>query len=208
MKNIFFVGIIFLMIVSCSDNLAVFPDYSPGWQSPLVKGMELMDENAISIGVWGSPDFPEGSKKTNSPGLEPETFLRMDTPYPNPSYGNFWIRYEIRRPSKVKVWITPARWISEPKNSYVNGMGGTFIDINGSRAVEILADGSQEYPPGMYLVMFINGSESNERKVLQGFFRVYVQTDGETLWRDIYIGYPCQKAPPGLNKYLNYCPDR
>ena len=209
MKKLLILTVVGLGISFCSNDPALSPEYSSGWQPPVVKGMEITNEQGLVIDVWGNPDFPKNVKDPADFPKDvtgPETLLFMYSPYPNPAEIDFTIGFEISRPANVKAWVSPARWANEPAAGYPAVLGGTVIDAGGTRAVEVLLDGSNELLPGVYQTVFENRSEDGERQVPQGFYRVYIQANGVTLWRDIYVRYNCEESPAGLprNSYSCY----
>ena len=188
MKSILFVCTIFVLF-SCSNEPAVSPDYNPGWQPPVVTGMELTDETSFSFGTFGNPDFPEDVIDDNPesvPGRPaPETLLGMGEVYPNPADGAQTIRFSLSRTSKVKVWVTPAQWMNESDSFNRFASGSNLVNVSNGKAIEVLLDGTEEFSPGIYTVLW-DSDDDIPMVVPEGFYRVYVQANGATLWRDIY----------------------
>lgn len=181
-----------LIFASCSNEPAVSPNYIAGWQPPVVTGMELTDETDVNRGNFGNPDFPEN--------IEP---LEIRTVYPNPAGGLQSIEFSISEAANVKVWVTPAQWVNESITNWQVSFGGNLIDAGGGKAIEVLIDGSQEFFPGIYRLRWDPNNSTSE--VPPGFYRIYVQANGVTLWRDVYQCDRFQKAPYGLDKYSEEC---
>lgn len=196
------------LLVACSNNQAVSPSYIPGWKPPVVKGMILTNESGLQIGIFGNPEFPENVMDKNpdsNPGKSvPATLLGVSAAYPNPGDGRQTIHFSISRASKVKVWVSPARWINEPVTNKQFSIGGSLVDIADGRAIEVLLNGTREYPPGTYAVSW-DSNNNTPMAVPMGFYRIYVQANGVTLWRDIYECARFQKAPYGLHEISEEC---
>ena len=203
MRYILFISLWVFVFLSCSNESAVSPEYTPGWQPPVVKGMVITSARGLNIATWGNPNFPENVDDPNPPPSSqsgPEHLLTMIAPYPNPASGDISIPFGISRYSDVKAWITKARWNTQSGfNNATLGPGQNLIDAHGGKAARILLDGSRELKPGFHT--FSLPSYREDPDLRPGFYRIYIEANGVRLWRDIFICQYGMRMPGGLDRF-------
>lgn len=197
MKRLLSIVFFYLLVCCCSNEMGVTPAYNPGWQPPIVEGLQLTNEFGEPINIWGTPSY-NANNLVNGNSFR-SRFLNSGKVYPNPSCGTITLKFGLPQSEKVKIWITPARWINNSKINY--DMNNLLVTGEGGRAIDILANGSEEFSAGLHI---FDWPRSNiQRKISSGFYRVYFKSQEKTIWIDFYLGCNRDKNPKGLEKYLN-----
>lgn len=135
---------------------------------PTTQGIVMTDETGLEIGTWRSP---------SSPSPQSDNF-RLMIPYPNPSSSTIVIAFETGvSGGNIEIWMLPVRLPNEKESGYVKEFGPEAV---ADSRIETLVN--ERYQAGHHQ-LFLDASY-----LPRGFYRVYAETNVETLWHDIFIG--------------------
>lgn len=169
--------IVFILIVISGCGTA---DSDSKVLEPITQGIVKTDETGAEIGIWRSP---------SSPSPQSENFL-LGTPFPNPFSGSTNIALEIGNSREVDVWVLPVRLPEETESSYVNEFGPESLSDG---RIETIRDGELEEG---------NTNIRWDANLPRGFYRIYAESEDETLWHDVFIGDPGETGQEMID-YLN-----
>lgn len=172
--------------VTSADNriLGEIGDPSDGGDA---EGKRIACENGS--GITSDPDNP----------VSVPVEFRMGTPYPNPSDGYSIIEYSVPckmdNVSLILVEPDPKRWGPVPglMNSSVLTQSGEVIWRQEQENVNA----------GVYSLTLRFSYDSG----INGFFRLYLKTEGILAWRDVAIFTGRCTAPPGFPNVGQNCGD-
>ncbi len=145
----------------------------PVFDSPVVTGYHLRDDNGQALGKVGAPNT---NTSTDPPGIA-NPLLEFFS-YPNPSRGtSFQTAIFNGNASReiVRVWLTPARYINE--GIVPNTLGATLASSYGRPLREF----TLELEEGFNNIAF------NTEDLPAGYYRIYVQRGSFLLWDNLLI---------------------
>src|SRR5690625_121103 len=149
---------------------------------PITQGILMTDEPGLQIGEWRSP---------SPPTPQSDSFLLV-APYPNPSSSIIQITFEteIVTPRQVDIWVLPVRLPEDNESHYVKEFGPE--SVADGRIITLV---NELFSAGHHNIFW-------EPNLPEGFYRIYAETNVETLWHDIFIGSPGESYQDMID-YLN-----
>jgi len=190
--------IISFLVISCSGPTNE-NDYQVGLfsQLPVVTGIIETNEVGEALGVWGYPNFPPNIDKKDN-GIH--TVLSMGNPFPNPTNGSVRIPFQCNRTDKpIKIWVAPARAIYQSDPQFKNHAQAIIINpLNRNERILL----NQKVASGFAEIVW-DGLNSYGKKVPDGFYRIYIEFDGNLLWRDIFMASSRNALPSGMRDFIS-----
>lgn len=152
----------------------------PGFDTPIITGFELRGENGEFRGKKGIPNIRLGDKSNDSKSSD--YYFRCT---PNPTSDYLYIHFKMPADSILKrIWITQAIYYTEENSE--SEIDPNLAKIGGTAILEF-----ETIENFFFIEMkkFENNgsSKNNGKRIPDGFYRVYVQTDNVLLWDNIYF---------------------
>lgn len=204
MKILVFVLCLFcITFISCNvtenENHSL---YSPYHKTPVTEGIFITSRDLPdAIGVWGNPVNPAEWMLSNPPhdlSQKLPSGFWLYNPYPNPANYSSRIFFQVPEASNVRVYIVPARLIGTPDNSISLVTGGVFLSPQGV-AIKVLEN--KLLQAGRYWHDW-DLTDDNSNPVPAGFYRVYMESGNDLLWRDILVYRDKKDLPADLRTLL------
>ncbi len=192
--------IISFLVISCSGPTNE-NDYQVGLfsQLPVVTGIIETNEVGEALSVWGYPNFPPNIDKKDN-GIH--TVLSIGNPFPNPTNGSVQIPFQCNRTDKpIKMWVTPARAFYQDDAQFRNyAQAITINPINRNKRTLL---NQKVGVPSKINVIAWDGLNSYGKKVPDGFYRIYIEFEGNLLWRDIFMASSRNALPSGMRDFIS-----
>lgn len=203
MKILVFVLCLFCTaFISCSVTESENqPLYSPDHKTPVTGGIIITSKyDPTALGAWGNPSNPTEWKLSKPPhdlSQKLPSGFWLYNPYPNPAKDSSRIFFQVPEKSNARVYIVPARLMGSPDNSTSFITGGVFLSPQGI-AIKVLEN--RLLQAGRYWHDW-DLTDDNNNPVPAGFYRVYMETGNNLLWRDILVYRDKKELPADLRTY-------
>lgn len=200
MKNVSILLIIMVFIGCKSDSDKLV---SPITAANIVKGIKITDESNAELGSWGYTDVYPDCIKEENPDTSWNIILNqycLDWPYPNPANGSVSINFRLAKKSEIKMYITKALGPNELISYSQSNLNASYFSQYNS-IVTVLIE--REFSVGHYVVNW-NARDADGNLVTGGFYRVYLEINNMSLWRDILIAWSESDLPPGFPPLVNF----
>ena len=166
MKNLFISLILSgSLILSCSKNDSEYQ--ASGSPTVEIKGFEVRDDNGYSLADIGNADIKNHTSETSAP------YQLFMISFPNPARDVTEMIFSTRQVNVVaRIWIVPATF-QDPGKGMTTFSGMTMI----APAERPLLDTT--------IFMTSNQHAIQIRNLPEGFYRVYLKSQGILLWDNI-----------------------
>ena len=200
-----------VMGLSCSGtNESDLPLHAPGLSTPVVTGLRITTSAGPAVvATWGNPGEPVDPPVHHYNGDRQDTLVPelggipvsylCAALYPNPSDGQTVLTFALPRTSRVDLWIVRARWWESPNMDVIPVLGST-VSVPSNRAIKTLIRNTDRWA-GTYQVIW-DGRDDNGDLVPSGFYRVYLQADNYSSWRDMFLYRSLDEIPLGLKSLV------
>ncbi|MBL7994470.1 hypothetical protein JNM05_03785 [bacterium] len=169
---------IFMGLTSCRDADDT-PMRTPNLQAPIVTGLYVTND-FVTLETWREPS--SGGNIGVFPSI---TSMRCATRFILPETGS------------ATVWITSAYL---KNGNLLNSLGaGQFANIPG---VAVWTYSEQNYSGGVLNSVQWDLKDDQGNKVKPGFYRVFVQTDDDVLFTDMFVYHDCSDIPHDIKTHI------
>lgn len=200
---LFFLFVAALNLNSCNNSTEPIEVTDSVYGIPVVPGLIITNrEGPETIGIWRNPHLPNGEYhywvnwydniEVEIPG---PLKIRLETPYPNPTDSIITIHFTLALDTKVSLWLIRARLPEDNFENIRNSTGGVFASANNK--IVLLNDLPMEI--GEHSVQF-QWEDEEGKNLPGGFYRVYFNADGHTLWCDVLFAEVESDIPIELRK--------
>lgn len=174
-KHIIRLLVITLLFTGACRDADDAPMRTPDFQAPLVTGLYVTNDFA-RVETWRKPS------NHGQVGA-----------YPSITNLSTNVRFILSQTSDATVWVTPAALKGE-ELLHSSG-GGLYAQIPGAAI--------KTFPKQSFPALLINDvnwdlKDDHGNKVRPGFYRVFVETDEDVIYTDMFIYYDCSDIPNGI----------
>jgi len=194
--SFFMPALLISQFLSCSNSTSTDPTESIITNIPLIKGIVQTDSDTPTpISIWGVPNENSSITVQGTGTIYNEKSISLgqvlisyglDFLFPNPANYSTTIVYELTQNANVSIWVV--RGLTPKQLSVENTLYFNSYVVNNSDKFYIkLSEGFTR--AGKYHLTW-NLQDKQGNTIPDGFYRIFVNFDGNLLWRDLCVFHP------------------
>ena len=181
-----------LLLYSCNSPTSVGEINFQTEEPPLITGI-----------IRTSPDTPEPLAIYGVPNEQPEIFEEISqnikaqffisSPYPNPTDVSTQFKFGLPAGRNVTIWVVKGRLPGENVNDNTIYANGNFASPK-FHYYKVLE--KKYFVPGIYSLVW-DAKYDNGDPLPDGVYRIYIELDGQLMWRNVMIYHQAFTENPG-----------
>ena len=186
-----------MIFYSCSSPTSADPILTEIAYPPVITGIVVTGpDSPIELGTIGNPNgklsLPFNGNLNNSQPI-PQVF-RIFNLFPNPASNGTSILYSLPEKSLVSIWVVRGRMPGEDFTDHALYEEGLFKTPSKQFSMNLY----NGYPAAGFHNFIWNGKDQNGNQLPNGFYRIYVEINGNLLWEDCMIYVSLDGSSPDI----------
>jgi len=181
--SLFIPAILISQFFSCSNPAGSYPVENQILNMPVITGIVEIDTGAYNVQKkLGIPNEKEQITLFNSRNIPEQCYFNGIIP--NPASDATDISFSLPINANVSIWIVRGTLPENLKNKAYLYLNCYISQSSNNFYMELQRN--KAYPGGFYYY-HLNLKDSNSSDLPNGFYRVYLEINGNLMWRNLWI---------------------